>query len=346
MALEDIENIESEAAKVHEEEKVTDQKLEVINKTLDRLSMDAAVLASVAQVREDEYEREKYYKREKEKLSERLSRIIDEVNAHSQDLKNEAAVLQELENSGIEISGGYDVLRERQEYLSETMERVVHVSQQFDLSVSIQQTLVMIEGGGGESQENTDRQLRDRAMSYKTGRVARGDFCGFDVSQYQEGGDYFVEGKYHNLYMDYYQSYGDYEIETVDREHQSIELVDLDLVEGIHLSERDVQDAQVFWTQHDHSDGASMASFMEIASHIPEVKRELAKGRSLESIDQDPILGQCAALYFHPEYANAPTLVKGDGYYEWNSNGRHRILAARALGYTFPMRIEGFIRHK
>ena len=55
----------------------------------------------------------------------------------------------------------------------------------------------------------------------------------------------------------------------------------------------------------------------------------------------DPDLGPCAGIYFNPNHGNAPTLLEGDGFYVFQSNGRHRILAAKELGYSFPIRVIG-----
>jgi hypothetical protein len=60
-------------------------------------------------------------------------------------------------------------------------------------------------------------------------------------------------------------------------------------------------------------------------------------GATLQELSEDPKLGSCASIYF----ANKPKVIENDGYYEFESNGRHRILAARALGYDIPVEVIG-----
>ena len=91
-----------------------------------------------------------------------------------------------------------------------------------------------------------------------------------------------------------------------------------------------------------------MESFMMIASNIPRVEEMLSQGASVSDLinGDDPDISTCAALYFDTDRANAPTFLAGDGFYVWNSNGRHRVLAARAMDYSFPARIVGRITRR
>lgn len=70
----------------------------------------------------------------------------------------------------------------------------------------------------------------------------------------------------------------------------------------------------------------------------------LNNGRSLEDLKSDPVLGRCASIYF--DSANIPRVERWDGYYTFDGDGRHRILAARELGYDIPVRVIGVRRHK
>lgn len=102
-------------------------------------------------------------------------------------------------------------------------------------------------------------------------------------------------------------------------------------IEGIEIGSSE----NSFWSQHEN--GGTADSFKEIASHIPQVKSQLDAGKSLTDIRSDPALEKCVGIYFDP--SNIPRVVKGDGYYEFDSNGRHRILAARELGYDIPVKV-------
>ena len=83
---------------------------------------------------------------------------------------------------------------------------------------------------------------------------------------------------------------------------------------------------------------------MEIASHIPEVQAALDSGKSIEELLEDERLGTCTALYFDP--SKMTEVMDCGDYYEFQSNGRHRVLAARELGYDIPVQIVGTRRRK
>lgn len=155
----------------------------------------------------------------------------------------------------------------------------------------------------------------------------------FGTGQHRNGSDYFVKGDHFDQFEnDYYSpdesSYTEYDT-PVQRD------VSPGLIEGIHLGKGEVEDPSVFWGQHEK--GGTAESFQEIASHIPEVRDRLAAGDTLDDLAGDEKLSDCASIYFR----NMPEVIERDGYYEFNSNGRHRILAARALGHDIPVKVIG-----
>ena len=107
------------------------------------------------------------------------------------------------------------------------------------------------------------------------------------------------------------------------------------MIEGIHLGEHELEKPDVFWSQHEKN--GTLESFKEVASHIPDVKEQLASGRTIDELLADSELSECADVYF----MNKPKVIENDGYYEFDSNGRHRILAARAAGYDIPVEVIG-----
>ncbi len=120
------------------------------------------------------------------------------------------------------------------------------------------------------------------------------------------------------------------------------ETISPSLIEGLHLNDDEINDPGRFWSMHEKN--GTKDSFGEIASHIPQVKAELEAGRSIDSLIEDPVLGNCANIYFNP--ANMTEVKMCDGYYEFISNGRHRILAARELGLDIPVKIVESRRRK
>lgn len=159
----------------------------------------------------------------------------------------------------------------------------------------------------------------------------------FGISETKNGSDYFVHGAHYEQFEREYYSPEESKYMAFDTPAEKE--ISPSLIEGIYLGKGEVENSDVFWSQHES--GGTAESFQEIASHIPEVKERLASGATLQELCGDPKLGSCASIYF----ANKPKVVENNGYYEFYSNGRHRILAARALGYDIPVEIIGSRTH-
>ena len=176
----------------------------------------------------------------------------------------------------------------------------------------------------------------------KTQNISNGPkFGSFDLAPLQNGSSFFVKGtNYDQFIRDYYNS----ELSTYENlgENSFIRTISPSQIEGIYLGETEAADSSIFWKQH-QSDGTK-ESFVEIASHIPKVKCLLERGISLEDIRKNPDLEKCVGIYFDP--SNIPRVVESNGYYEFDTNGRHRILAAREAGYDIPVKIVGRRRWK
>ncbi len=163
----------------------------------------------------------------------------------------------------------------------------------------------------------------------------------FDLAPIAGTGDFFVRGtNYDRFICDYYNSEQS-KFENLG-DNAFITTVQPGLIEGIHLGKTEAADNSVFWRQHES--GGTQDSFVEIASHIPEVNELLQSGLTLDEIRENPSLERCADLYFDP--SNIPTVVQSNGYYEFDTNGRHRILAAREAGYSIPVKVIGIRRWK
>lgn len=161
-------------------------------------------------------------------------------------------------------------------------------------------------------------------------------FGEFEVVQNPINQRWTVAGRNHQAYQEYQKNE---ELYYNTQAPSRICTVPLDLVEGIELSDRDLQEPNVFWKMHSRE--YSFESYREIARRIPDVKNALAGGRSIQELYNDPdeTLRLCANLYFKPESNRSPSLTKVDDFYTLNGEGRHRVLAAWSLGYSFPMKV-------
>ncbi|WP_026525852.1 hypothetical protein [Butyrivibrio sp. MB2005] len=147
----------------------------------------------------------------------------------------------------------------------------------------------------------------------------------------QENGFVFTKGA---NYESFIKGYYDYEHTTYQAYETVVtKTISATMIEGLRFSPDEVNNPDVFWGDN------TKDFYMEIASHIPEVREALAQGRDLSDLIEDPELGTCASLYFDPR--NIPKVDKWDDYYCFNGHGRHRIIAAMELGFDISVRITG-----
>ena len=168
-------------------------------------------------------------------------------------------------------------------------------------------------------------------------------FGSFEIGKYHNG-TFVVKGENFDRYMsNYYNSEKNMSNELLG-EDSIIETISPSKIEGIFLNSSDVDNNSSFWNHNRSDESYTADSFKRIASYIPEVKRQLDAGKHLSEIRENPYLEKCVSIYFDP--SNMPQVIKCGDYYEFYGNGRHRILAARELGYSIPVRIVGIRRYK
>ncbi len=168
--------------------------------------------------------------------------------------------------------------------------------------------------------------------SNRENTVSEPSFAGFETGKLDNGTN-VIKGEHYQQYIeDYYSS----EKSTFIRSDGIVvETISPSNIEGIHLDDRDINDPSVFWGMHN----SSKDFFEETASHIPEVQSAINNGRTIDDLRNDPVLGTCTSIYFDPQ--KIPRVEKNDGYYTFDGDGRHRIIAAREYGYNIPVRIVG-----
>lgn len=196
------------------------------------------------------------------------------------------------------------------------------------------------QGSGGNgyvaSEETSETGLKCFFGSLLGMRKKR-DFTSRQFGSFEIGSHGFVKGNNFERYLNDWEGHDPNQFKTNMFDSPEIRTIDPRDIEGIRLSDNDIADPSLFWGQH--LTGGSEESFKEIAALIPEVQAQLAAGRSLSDLIEDPRLGRCASIYFDP--SNMPEVIECDGYYEFQSNGRHRILAAREMGYDMPVKVIG-----
>ena len=123
--------------------------------------------------------------------------------------------------------------------------------------------------------------------------------------------------------------------EGKDQEFRTVNPYD---IEGVDLGKYDIENPDRFWHMHN----GDKDSWLETASHIPEVQERLNNGETLGTLLQDEKLGRCTNAFFNPDFSEVIRVeeMPGGGYIATNG-GRHRIIAARMLGYDIPVKIIG-----
>ncbi len=147
----------------------------------------------------------------------------------------------------------------------------------------------------------------------------------------------FIKGENYQSYIKDWEGYSADRYKTEMFDQAKEQMISPSLVEGIRISNNDIENPNIFWSQHES--GGTVESFEKIATNIPAVRDRLAAGESLRDLMADPQLGCCASIYFHPD--SMPEVIKCGDYYEFQSNGRHRILVARNMGYDIPVKVVG-----
>lgn len=121
-----------------------------------------------------------------------------------------------------------------------------------------------------------------------------------------------------------------------------VEMVSPTSIEGVNVGgSRAMNNPDTFWNHHSNS----KERYMEMASHIPVVSSRLQAGESLDQIRSggSDSLKACATYYFGEKMVE---VSRANGYYSFNGDGRHRVVAARKLGYDIPVRVTGAMRKK
>ena len=89
-----------------------------------------------------------------------------------------------------------------------------------------------------------------------------------------------------------------------------------------------------FWNHH----GNTKEDYMSLAENLPEVNERISNGESLESLQNNPELKDCANAYYGPDKMVKVNATE-DGY-EFNSDGRHRVMAAQEAGCEIPVEVQ------
>ncbi len=105
-------------------------------------------------------------------------------------------------------------------------------------------------------------------------------------------------------------------------------------IEGVYIWDSERENPQRFWTRNG-TQGWSRENIMRRASHIEDVRQNIENGVSLEELSQNPELDETIGSY----YRTPVQVASLDSFYVFQSDGRHRIIAAQTLDAYIPVLI-------
>ena len=150
---------------------------------------------------------------------------------------------------------------------------------------------------------------------------------------------YFSKGDHFEEYRDFWENGSDYEL--VRSDSPEVSYVRAKDVEGVYLSDSEVQNPNGFWTRNGR-DGWTQDNIMNKASRISEVRTKLDAGMTLDEIAADPAFTDTVNSYF-----SSPIEVEKVGdFYTFVSDGRHRTIAAQSIDAEIPVIIKGEYVHR
>lgn len=89
--------------------------------------------------------------------------------------------------------------------------------------------------------------------------------------------------------------------------------------------------------ERDGREGWSRENILRRASHIQDVRQNTESGMSLDELSQNPVLDDTIRSY----YNNPVQVAQVGSYYVFQSDGRHRTLAAQSLDTYIPVLVTG-----
>lgn len=150
---------------------------------------------------------------------------------------------------------------------------------------------------------------------------------------------YFAVGDHYDAYKTYWENLDEYDYQPAKNE-QTVFIRARD-IEGVYLSDREVQNSEGFWTRHGR-DGYSQTAITEKAQQVNEAKARYEAGESISALCDDTSIGNAVG-----SYTAKPIRVSRLGeFYVFGGDGRHRVLASISIDGWIPVIITGELRPK
>lgn len=89
-----------------------------------------------------------------------------------------------------------------------------------------------------------------------------------------------------------------------------------------------------FWNHH----GNTKEDYMKLASKLPEIQKELDAGKTFDEIKENPDLHDALIAYYSDDKM-IRVIQDKNGSYQFEDDGRHRVIAAQEFGYKIPVNV-------
>ena len=140
---------------------------------------------------------------------------------------------------------------------------------------------------------------------------------------------FFSQGNHFEEYRDFWESDN---FSYSRNDNPQIVFVRARDIEGVYVWESERNSPQNFWTRNG-TNGWSRDNIMRRASHIQEIQNMLESGIPIEDLSQNDDYSETIDSYFRDPVQVASL----DSFYVFQSDGRHRILAAQDLDSYIPV---------
>lgn len=345
MSIQDLnsrmEILEQETEALTEERESIVAREEHLKRSIAKLNEDVAIMGFLQNKAEDIQEEKLQRERDIQTCQDQVRSLESDVEELFDKLSDSNSVLKQLEALGEDVAEGLSILEERQKVLEECERRLLELSERLDMQSHVVKDHSRHDNYGGAEQaiqtpveNNIVPGWNQNIAPLATGDVS---FCGLPARKDGEN-NWTIVSSCDAQYSAYREHTSEYKVQRLDP--YQVKVIDARMVAGIDfISDRHINDPESFWNKK----GDSFKSFYNIAQKIPVVQNRLSAGESLETLMADAEVGRCAELFFNVTSSSFEPIgvIEGDGFYEINGRGRHRIMLAQMLGVSIPMRVEG-----
>lgn len=325
-----IENVEQEFhGKLRENEEM-EVRISHLQDAISQLAEDRELAQSLSRQLAEREQGKDALEKDIDCLRNRASQLEMELQEVSEHTADSNGVLLTLAQLGEDTEEMMQILEERQRLIEECTIRLQEVIGQLGLG------FLKSTGNSGNERSRSVGSMAQHFFPGKCSESGNESFC-TNVELTQDtllDSRFFSSGNHAEEFRQYWENLGDYTFDKADK--PELIYVKARDVEGVYLNDQEVRNPEGFWTRYG-LDNCSKDSILEKARNIPVVRARLEAGESIEDLMENPELKGSVSSYF-----DKPLCVARCGeFYVFQSDGRHRTLAAQSIDGVIPVMVIG-----